>query len=59
MGSIEARDVSLIQRLHIHIWQCELPCLRCNVAGVVSSFLYVRAFYAIRQGVKDTLPLYI
>nr|DAO96396.1 MAG TPA: hypothetical protein [Caudoviricetes sp.] len=31
--------MSLIQRLHIHIWQCELPCLRCNVAGVVSSFL--------------------
>ena len=28
MYCIEARDVSLIQRLHIDIWQCELPCLR-------------------------------
>ena len=58
MESIEARDVSLIQRLHIDIWQCELPCLRCNVAGVVSSFL-CSSVYAIRQGVKGTLPLYI
>ena len=58
MGSIEARDVSLIQRLHIHIWQCELPCLRCNVAGVVSSSTLER-FFTIRQGVKDVLPLYI
>ena len=45
MGSIEARDVSLIQRLHIDIWQYELPCLRCNVAGVVSSSTLERFFY--------------
>ncbi len=38
--SIEARDVSLIQRLRIDIWQYELPCLRSNVAGVASSFLH-------------------
>ena len=58
MGSIEAHDVSLIQRLHIHIWQCELPCLRCNVVGVVSSLL-CSSVSTIRQGVKDVLPLYI
>lgn len=28
MYCIEARDVSLIQGLHIDIWQCELLCLR-------------------------------
>ena len=51
MGSIEARDVSLIQRLHIHIWQCELPCLRCNVAGVVSSYTLER-FLPLDKGLR-------
>ena len=51
MGSIEARDVSLIQRLRIDIWQYELPCLRCNVAGVVSSYTLER-FLPLDKGLR-------
>ena len=59
MGSIEARDVSLIQRLHIDIWQYELPCLRCNVAGVVSSYTLER-FLPLDKGLRThCLFLYI
>nr|DAW66920.1 MAG TPA: hypothetical protein [Caudoviricetes sp.] len=50
--------MSLIQRLRIDIWQYELPCLRCNVVGVVSSLL-CSSIFTIRQGVKGVLPLYI
>lgn len=35
VSSIEARDVSLIQRLRIDIQQYVLPCVRCNAVSVV------------------------
>lgn len=51
MYSIEAHEVSLIQRLRIDIWQYELPCLRCNVAGVVSSYTLER-FLPLDKGLR-------
>ena len=51
MYSIEAHNVSLIQRLRIDIWQYELPCLRCNVAGVVSSYTLER-FLPLDKGLR-------
>ena len=51
MYSIKAHNVSLIQRLRIDIWQYELPCLRCNVAGVVSSYTLER-FLPLDKGLR-------
>ena len=58
MGSIEAHDVSLIQRLRIDIWQYELPCLRCNVAGVVSSYTLER-FLPLDKGLRTYCLFFI
>lgn len=51
MYSIKAHNVSLIQRLRIDIWQYELPCLRRNVAGVVSSYTLER-FLPLDKGLR-------
>ena len=58
MYCIEARDVSLIQRLHIDIWQYVLPCLRCNAAAWLYKFCAFTNTSPLDKG-PGVLPLYI